>query len=124
MSEEITPEQREAMESFKTIFAGSSQKVTASEVMQGLTRTYDLAMISSLPVPEKVVKAKIVKFTLEKLGYKAESLLVQELVENYLKCHVSQKGKENRARKIIDAFASLFRAELELEKSKKGMFTK
>lgn len=121
---EMTKEQLEAMESFKTIFAGSSQKVTASEVMQGLTRTYELEMISSLPVPEKVVKARVVHYLLTELGYKADAGLIKELYESYLKCHVSQKGKENRARKIIDAFASLFRAELELEKSKKGMFTK
>lgn len=121
---DMSEEQKQALESFKTIFAGSSSKVTASEVMQGLTQSYKLEMISSLPVPEKVVKADVVIFALEKIGYKAESELVKKLRDSYLMCNVSRSGKENRAKKIFEAFASVFRAELELEKSKKGMFSK
>lgn len=117
-------QQKEAVEVFNKIFANSGTKVTASEVMQGLTRVYQLEMISSIPRPEIIVKAKCAKFTLEALGYEKEASLVDGLIQDYLMTYTSHKGKNNRANKIIEAFASLFRAELEIEKSKKGMFTK
>ena len=117
-------QQEEALETFKEIFGSSASKVTASEVMQGLTKTYDLDMISSLPRPELVVNAKFVSGALRGMGFPEEADLIEDIVRDYQKAHVSKAGKGNRAYKIIEAFASLFRAELEIEKSKKGMFSK
>lgn len=121
---ENTEKQKDALEAFKSVFGGTSSKVTASEVMQGLTQKYDLEMISNIPRPEIIVKARLAENLLDAIGYSAESKLVNGLIGHYVKAHVSQQGKNNRAKNIIDAFASLFRAELEIEKSKKGMFTK
>lgn len=102
----------------------SGQKLTASDVVEGLTNEHDIKMISSIPVPEKVVKAFFVSNTLNELGYSLESELVKKLALDYLKCYVSKKGKNNRSDKILSAIASLFKMELEDAKAKKGMFSK
>lgn len=127
MSNENPVEEKKKQEALKQFFeaiGSSGTKTTASEVMKGLTGQFQVEMISNIPIPEAVVNARMVKTVLGALGYPLEAQLVGDLATDYMKTHVSKSGKNNRAKNIIEAFASIFRAELEIEKSKKGMFTK
>lgn len=126
MSEESQKEiqKQEALKQFFEALGNSGTKTTASEVMKGLTLNFNPKMISNLPVPEQIVNAYMVEGVLKALDYPMEAHLVKTLADNYIKTHVSKVGKQNRAKNIIDAFASIFRAELESEKATKGMFTK
>lgn len=126
MSDNPVEEKRkeEALKQFFEALGSSGVKTTASEVMKGLTGQFQTEMITNLPVPEQIVNARMCKTVLEALDYPVEAQIVEDLATNYMKTYVSKAGKSNRAKNIIEAFASIFRAELEIEKSKKGMFTK
>lgn len=117
-------QKQEALKQFFEALGNSGTKTTASEVMKGLTGNFNRKMISNIPIPEQIVNAYMVETVLTALDYPAEADLVKKLADNYLEVYVSKVGKQNRPKNVIDAFASIFRAELEVEKSKKGMFTK
>lgn len=123
MKEVSDSERDRLLKGFFESLGNSGVVVTASDVLKGVIRDYDLSMISSLSVPEQVVYAKMVSFTLHKIGRHLEGGLVDLLIEDYQKCHVSKKGKSNRVNKIIEAVTSVLKAEFELEKSG-GMFRK
>lgn len=107
------------VEKILNAIAGGKQKISASDVMKGLTSDFDIKMISSLGIPENVVRAVMASEVFKKLGYNASSKLVDSVIDTYLRVQASGH-KNNRAKSIIEAFASIFRAELEAEKNKKA----
>lgn len=115
----------EAIEKLRQLVGSSASKVTTADVLQGLTSGYHQTMISSIPRPDLIIMAETIVFFLDQFPeYSLEAGVCRKIIETYLMSYAAAKGKNNRANKVLEAAAAVGRAELELEKSKKGMFQK
>lgn len=122
-SEKLQILKHKVLGKFFEAFGNSGKKITASDVLEGLSKKSDIRMISSIPDPSKIVKAKFAQEVLERLEYPAEALLVSNIINNYLHVYPSKSGDNNRAKQVMDALVSVYKAEIELDKSK-GMMKK
>lgn len=107
------------VEQILNAIAGGKQKITASDVLKGLTKEFKITMITDLPHPPDVVRVEAAAEILEGLGNITAAKVLRLVAKDYMETNASGH-KNNRAKTILDALGSIFRLELEGDKAKKA----